>query len=228
MTLPIGSIVNALAVVCGSLIGLGLGALVPTKIRLAVFKVIGLFTLVLGLKMALATQQFLLLLICLVLGVLLGELLNIDDALEKFGSYIKVKLKSKNPLFSEGLLTAFILYCVGSMTFVGAIEEGIKHDPTLLFTKSLLDGITSIFLASTFGVGVLVSAIPLLIFQSLLTWGAIYFEPYLTPEIITELSALGGILIMAIALNILELQKIKVSNLLPALFLVIPLYYLCS
>jgi|TARA_B110001469_G_C9523293_1_gene260391 uncharacterized membrane protein YqgA involved in biofilm formation len=228
MTLPIGSIVNALAVVCGSLIGLGLGTLVPTKIRLAVFKVIGLFTLVLGLKMALATQQFLLLLICLVLGVLVGELLNIDDALEKFGTYIKVKLKSKNPLFSEGLLTAFILYCVGSMTFVGAIEEGIKHDPTLLFTKSLLDGITSIFLASTFGVGVLVSAIPLLIFQSLLTWGAIYFEPYLTPEIITELSALGGILIMAIALNILELQKIKVSNLLPALFLVIPLYYLCN
>lgn len=228
MTLPIGSIVNALAVVCGSLIGLGLGTLVPTKIRLAVFKVIGLFTLVLGLKMALATQQFLLLLICLVLGVLLGELLNIDDALEKFGTYIKVKLKSKNPLFSEGLLTAFILYCVGSMTFVGAIEEGIKHDPTLLFTKSLLDGITSIFLASTFGVGVLVSAIPLLIFQSLLTWGAIYFEPYLSPEIITELSALGGILIMAIALNILEIQKIKVSNLLPALFLVIPLYYLCN
>ena len=228
MTLPIGSIVNALAVVCGSLIGLGLGALVPTKIRLAVFKVIGLFTLVLGLKMALATQQFLLLLICLVLGVLLGELLNIDDALEKFGTYIKVKLKSKNPLFSEGLLTAFILYCVGSMTFVGAIEEGIKHDPTLLFTKSLLDGITSIFLASTFGVGVLVSAIPLLIFQSLLTWGAIYFEPYLSPELITELSALGGILIMAIALNILEIQKIKVSNLLPALLLVIPLYYLCS
>ena len=228
MTLPIGSIVNALAVVCGSLIGLGLGTLVPTKIRLAVFKVIGLFTLVLGLKMALATQQFLLLLICLVLGVLLGELLNIDDALEKFGTYIKVKLKSKNPLFSEGLLTAFILYCVGSMTFVGAIEEGIKHDPTLLFTKSLLDGITSIFLASTFGVGVLVSAIPLLIFQSLLTWGAIYFEPYLTPEIITELSALGGILIMAIALNILDIQKIKVSNLLPALFLVIPLYYSCN
>tara|TARA_B110000879_G_scaffold37525_1_gene52309 strand:+ start:511 stop:1197 length:687 start_codon:yes stop_codon:yes gene_type:complete len=228
MTLPIGSIVNALAVICGSLIGLGLGALVPTKIRLAVFKVIGLFTLVLGLKMALATQQFLLLLICLVLGVLLGELLNIDDALEKFGTYIKVKLKSKNPLFSEGFLTAFILYCVGSMTFVGAIEEGIKHDPTLLFTKSLLDGITSIFLASTFGVGVLVSAIPLLIFQSLLTWSAIYFEPYLSPELITELSALGGILIMAIALNILEIQKIKVSNLLPALLLVIPLYYLCS
>ena len=228
MTLPIGSIVNALAVVCGSLIGLGLGTLVPTKIRLAVFKVIGLFTLVLGLKMALATQQFLLLLICLVLGVLIGELLNIDDALEKFGTCIKVKLKSKNPLFSEGLLTAFILYCLGSMTFVGAIEEGIHKDTTLLFTKSLLDGITSIFLASTFGVGVLVSAIPLLIFQSLLTWGAIYFEPYLTPEIITELSALGGILIMAIALNILELQKIKVSNLLPALFLVIPLYYLCN
>ena len=97
-----------------------------------------------------------------------------------------------------------------------------------MFTKSLLDGITSILLATTFGVGVLVSAIPLLLFQSVLTWGAIYFEPYLAPEIITELSAVGGVLIIAIALNILDLKKIKVSNLLPALFLVIPLYLIAQ
>ena len=112
------------------------------------------------------------------------------------------------------------------MTFVGAIEEGINGDRTLLYTKSLMDGITSILLASSLGSGVLISSIPLLIFQSVLTWGAFYFEAYLPEEIITELSAVGGILIIAISLNILNIQKIKVSNLLPSLFLVIPIYHL--
>jgi len=228
MIIPIGSIVNALAVIAGSLIGLAFGEFVSEKIKTIIFQVIGLFTLVLGLKMALATQQFLLILICLVLGAILGELLNIEGLLEGIGKRIKTKLKSKNPLFSEGLITAFLIYCIGSMTFVGAIEEGINKDTTLLFTKSLLDGITSILLASTFGVGVLVSAVPLLLFQSILTWGAIYFEPYLGAEIITELSAVGGILIIGLALNILDIKKIKVSNLLPALFLVIPLFLIAQ
>jgi|TARA_B110000090_G_scaffold9837_1_gene10074 uncharacterized membrane protein YqgA involved in biofilm formation len=228
MIIPIGSIVNALAVIIGSLIGLKFGSLVSPKIKTAIFQVIGLFTLVLGLKMALATQEFLLLLICLVLGAIIGEALSIDKSLTSLGDFLKDKLKSKNPNFTEGLLTAFLLYCVGSMTFVGAIEEGINQDTTLLFTKSLLDGITSILLASTFGIGVLISAIPLLIFQTILTWGALFFEPYLSTEIINEISAVGGVLIIALSLNILELKKIKVSNLLPALFLVIPLYYLCN
>ena len=228
MIIPIGSIVNALAVIIGSLIGLKFGSLVSPKIKTAIFQVIGLFTLVLGLKMALATQEFLLLLICLVLGAIIGEALSIDKSLTSLGDFLKDKLKSKNPNFTEGLLTAFLLYCVGSMTFVGAIEEGINQDTTLLFTKSLLDGITSILLASTFGIGVLVSAIPLLVFQTILTWGALFFEPYLSTEIINEISAVGGVLIIALSLNILELKNIKVSNLLPALFLVIPLYYLCN
>ena len=112
------------------------------------------------------------------------------------------------------------------MTFVGAIEEGINNDKTLLYTKSLMDGVTSILLSSSLGIGVLVSALPLLLFQSILTWGAFYFEGYLQPDMITELSAVGGVLIMAISLNILKILKIKVSNLLPALLLVIPIYYL--
>jgi hypothetical protein len=226
MIIPIGSIVNALAVIIGSLIGLKFGSLVSPKIKTTIFQVIGLFTLVLGLKMALATQEFLLLLICLVLGAIIGEALSIDKSLTSLGDFLKDKLKSKNPNFTEGLLTAFLLYCVGSMTFVGAIEEGINQDTTLLFTKSLLDGITSILLASTFGIGVLISAIPLLIFQTILTWGALFFEPYLSTEIINEISAVGGVLIIALSLNILELKKIKVSNLLPALFLIIPIYLL--
>lgn len=226
MIIPIGSIVNALAVILGSLIGMGFGSLLPEKIRINVFRAIGLFTLVLGTKMALETQQFLVVLISLVIGVIIGELLNIENALERMSNKLKAKFRSKNELFSEGLISAFLLYCIGSMTFVGAIEEGINADRTLLYTKSLMDGITSILLASSLGAGVLISAIPLLIFQSVLTIGAFYFEPYLSPEIITELSAVGGILIIAISMNLLHIQKMKVSNFLPALFIVLPVYYL--
>ena len=125
--------------------------------------------------MALETNQVLLLLTSLVLGVLIGELLCIERILDKISRLIKEKAKSKDKLFSEGLITAFLLYCVGSMTFVGAIEEGINNDKTLLYTKSLMDGVTSILLSSSLGIGVLVSALPLLLFQSILTWGAFYF-----------------------------------------------------
>ena len=226
MILPIGSMVNALAVVVGSLIGLGFGSFLPERIKKIIFQVIGLFTLVLGAKMSLETNQFLVLLISLVFGAIIWEALNIEKGLERISNFLKGKFKSKNELFSEGLITAFLLYCIGSMTFVGAIEEGINGDRTLLYTKSLMDGITSILLASSLGAGVLISAIPLLIFQSLLTWGAFYFEAYLPVEMITELSAVGGVLIIAISLNILQIQKIKVSNLLPALFVIIPIYHL--
>jgi len=226
MIIPIGSIVNALAVIVGSLVGLGFGAFLPERIKTIIFQVIGLFTLILGAKMALETHHFLVLLISLVVGAIIGETLHIEKGLERISDSLKKKFKSKNELFSEGLITAFLLYCIGSMTFVGAIEEGINGDRTLLYTKSLMDGITSILLASSLGSGVLISSIPLLIFQSVLTWGAFYFEAYLPAEIITELSAVGGILIIAISLNILNIQKIKVSNLLPSLFLVIPIYHL--
>jgi hypothetical protein len=226
MIIPIGSIVNALAVVVGSLIGLGFGVLLPERIKTIIFQVIGLFTLILGAKMALETNQFLVLLISLVVGAIIGETIHIEKGLDRISDSLKRKFKSKNELFSEGLITAFLLYCIGSMTFVGAIEEGINGDRTLLYTKSLMDGITSILLASSLGSGVLISSIPLLIFQSVLTWGAFYFEAYLPAEIITELSAVGGVLIVAISLNILNIQKIKVSNLLPSLFVVIPIYHL--
>jgi len=225
MILPIGSIVNALAVVLGSLIGLGFGTFLPEAIRKIIFQMIGLFTLILGVKMAMESNNLLVLLLSLIIGAIIGEIIHIEKRLERLSNLIKAKFKSKNELFSEGLITAFLLYCIGSLTFVGAIEEGIHQDRTLLYTKSMMDGITSILLASTLGSGVLVSAIPLLIFQSLLTWGAYSFEPYLQEAMITEISAVGGVLILTLGLNILDIQKIKVSNLLPAILIVIPLYH---
>lgn len=226
MILPLGSIVNAISVIIGSIIGIYFGSFLSEKIRKAIFHIIGLFTLVLGMHMSLKTNQFLILLVSLIIGTIIGESFSIEKGIESLSNKLKIKLQSENKLFSEGLITAFLLYCVGSMTFVGSIEEGIHQDRTLMYTKSLMDGITSILLASSFGSGVLFSAMPLLIFQSTLTLGAIYFEAYLHPELITEISAVGGVIIIGIGLNILEITKIKVSNMLPALLLIIPIYHL--
>lgn len=226
MILPLGSILNALSVIIGSIIGIYFGSFLSQNIRKAVFRIIGLFTLVLGIQMSLKTNQFLILLISLITGTIIGESLSIEKGIESLSNKLKIKLQSENKLFSEGLITAFLLYCIGSMTFIGSIEEGIHQNRTLMYTKSLMDGISSILLASSFGTGVLFSAIPLLIFQSALTLGAFYFESYLYPELITEISAVGGIIIIGIGLNILEITKIKVSNMLPALLLIIPIYHL--
>tara|TARA_B100000497_G_C7636062_1_gene382327 strand:+ start:603 stop:1304 length:702 start_codon:yes stop_codon:yes gene_type:complete len=226
MILPLGSVVNASSVIIGSIIGIYFGSFLSEKIRKAIFQMIGLFTIVLGMQMSLKTNQFLILLVTLILGTVIGESVSIEKAIESMSNKLKIKLQSENKLFSEGLITAFLLYCIGSMTFIGSIEEGIHQDRTLIYTKSLMDGITSILLASSFGTGVLFSAIPLLIFQSVLTLGAYYFESYLYPELITEISAVGGIIIIGIGLNILEITKIKVSNMLPALLLIIPIYHL--
>lgn len=226
MILPLGSIVNTLSVITGSIIGIYFGSFLSEKIRKAVFQIIGLFTLALGVQMSLKTNQFLILLGSLIIGTIIGESLFIEKGVESLSNKLKIKLRSENKLFSEGLISAFLLYCIGSMTFVGSIEEGINQDRTLMYTKSLMDGVTSILLASSFGTGVLFSAIPLLILQSALTLGANYFESYLHSELITEISAVGGIIIIGIGLNILEITKIKVSNMLPALLLIIPIYHL--
>lgn len=226
MILPLGSIVNAISVIIGSIIGIYFGSFLPEKIRKAVFQIIGLFTLILGIQMSLKTNQFLILLVSLIIGTIIGESFSIEKGIESLSNKLKIKLQSENKLFSEGLITAFLLYCIGSMTFVGSIEEGIHQNRTLMYIKSLMDGITSILLASSFGNGVLFSAIPLLIFQSALTHGAFYFESYLHTELITEISAVGGIIIIGIGLNILEITKIKVSNMLPSLLLIIPIYHL--
>ena len=145
MILPLGSIVNALSVIVGSIIGIYFGSFLSEKIRKTVFQIIGLFTLALGIQMSLKTNQFLILLISLIIGTMIGESLSIEKGIESLSN--KIKLQSENKLFSEGLITAFLLYCVGSMTFVGSIEEGIHQDRNLMFTKSLMDGITSILLA---------------------------------------------------------------------------------
>lgn len=213
--------VNVVAVLVGSSIGLWLNKSLPARFVKIFFQVMGIFTLFLGITMALKSTHVLHLVMALITGSLLGEWLNLQKGMERFSAWIKGRIKLKNDKFTDGLLTAFLLYCVGSMTIIGAIEEGLGKPPRLLLVKSLMDGVSSIALASGLGIGVSFSIIPLFIFQGGLTLLAMYFGDFFPEIMVTELTAVGGILLMGLGIDILEIKKIKVMNMLPALVMII-------
>jgi len=217
----IGTIINVIAVVLGSIIGLVFRSKVPQRLINISFVGIGIFTMILGIQMAIASQEQLFLVFSVVIGSIIGELLDIDKGLINISEWIKKKLNSDNDRFTDGLITAFLLFCMGSMTILGAIEAGINGNIDLLKTKSLMDGFGALALSSTLGIGVLFSAIPLLLYQGALTLLASSLQDYLTQPMIRELSAVGGILLIALAFNILEIKKIKVSNMLPSLLVIL-------
>lgn len=217
----IGTFVNILAVLVGSSIGLLLNKSLPKRYIKIFFQVMGIFTIFLGISMALKSTHILHMVMALITGALIGEALNLQKGMEHFGDWLKRKIKLKNDKFTDGLLTAFLLYCVGSMTIIGAIEEGLGNPPRLLFIKSLMDGVSSVALASGLGIGVSFSVIPLFIFQGGLTLLAMFFGDFFPDVMITELTAVGGILLIGLGIDILEIKKIKVMNMLPALIMII-------
>lgn len=220
-----GTIINVGAVIVGSLVGLLINRRLPPRFISTVFQAIGLFTLFLGISMALKTDNILLLIFSLVLGGLTGEVLRIDKGIERLSESLRKKLKTRNDRFSEGLITSFLLFCMGSMTILGAIEEGLGDEPNLLLAKSLMDGFSSIALASAMGIGVLFSVVPLLIYQGGITLFAAYFQEQATLLYINELTAAGGILLLGLGLSILDIKKINIVNLLPALLYILVLVY---
>jgi len=220
--MPIGSLVNAATVIVGSILGMLVRQRLPERIRGIIFQAVGLATLVLGTQMALQVEgDFLILIFSLIFGGILGEALRLDSRLDALGDALKARIKVKNERFTEGLVTAFLIFCVGSMTFVGALNEGLTGDRTLILSKAILDGFTSIVLASVYGVGVLFSALPLFIVQAGLTLLAAQFQTLFPDVLIRQLTAVGGVLILGIGLNLLEIKRIKTVNLLPALAVVI-------
>jgi hypothetical protein len=213
----IGTLINAGTVIVGSCLGLWLHTRLPRRITVIAFQVIGLFTLFVGFSMALKTANFLIMIFSGVIGAIIGELCKIDLGIDRFGEGIKVHLKSQNDKFSEGFVTAFLLFCMGSMTILGAFEEGLGDKPNLLLAKSLLDGFSSMALAAGLGVGVLLAVIPLLIYQGGLTLLAGLLGNVLTAPVVNEMTAVGGLLLIGLGLTILEIKTIKVINMLPAL-----------
>ncbi len=222
----LGTIVNILAVIAGGTIGLLIRSKLPDRFIRIVFQVMGLFTIFLGIWMALKSENFLLLVGSLILGAVIGEWIDIDKYMNRLSDWLKGRTRIKEGKFSEGLVTAFLLYCMGSMTILGAIEEGVNNDPNLLLIKSLMDGVSSIALASALGIGVIFSVIPMLFYQGGLTLFAGSVSAYLTDPIVNELSATGGILLIGLGINILEIKQIKVINMIPALVIVVLLNFL--
>ncbi|MCB0578581.1 MAG: DUF554 domain-containing protein [Phaeodactylibacter sp.] len=223
--LPIGTFINMATVSLGSLLGLWLQQLFPANVQAIIFQAIGLGTLVIGIQMALKVPDgyLLLFIFSLILGGILGELVRFDVLLNGFGDWIKQAFHVEDNRFTEGLVTAFLLFCIGSMTIVGAIEEGLQGKRELLLIKSTLDGITSVAFAATYGIGVLFSIIPMLLLQGGTTVLARQLHRFFTPVIIAQLSAVGGVLIIAIGIRLLELGTVNIENLLPALAVVVGL-----
>ncbi|RKX84107.1 MAG: DUF554 domain-containing protein [Spirochaetes bacterium] len=219
----IATLVNTLTVIIGGLLGLLLKGRIAEKYRDSVTVGVGLITLVLGMSMALSGGTILLILPALVLGGLAGTALRIEDGILKSGDVLR-KLMSpgeEDGLFARGFLDATILFCVGPMTIVGSIEAGLQGNYDIIFTKSAMDGFMAIVLAASSGAGVIFSALSVLLIQGGLTLGSGALAPLVTDSILAEIGALGGYLILMIALNLLNLKKVKTANFLPSLLLVI-------
>jgi len=224
--MPLGTIVNAVAVIAGSLVGMLLRRGVPERLRGIIFEGIGLVTLVIGMLNALeidSPSHLMTVIFSVLIGGLLGEWARLEERLEHLGDWLKAKAKSRDARFTEGLVTAFLIFCIGPMTLMGALDEGLSGDASLLYAKSILDLFMSMALASTFGLGVLFSFIPLLIFQAGITLLGLGVGNVVSEVMISQLTAVGGVLILGLGISILGLKKLRVANLLPALVVIVVL-----
>ena len=213
-----GTILNVATVVLGSSLGLILGKHLTEQIRDTVLKGLGLLTLVIGIQMALKTGNILILMGSILVGGICGEVLDLHGRLDRLGKSLQLRFSAGDARFSEGFITASLVFCVGPMTILGSIQDGLSGDYQLLAVKSVLDGFASLALAAAFGPGVLLSAVTVLLFQGGITLGAGTLEGVLTPDMIDEMTASGGLVILGIGFVILDISKPRVANFLPALF----------
>ncbi|MDR1085173.1 MAG: DUF554 domain-containing protein [Deltaproteobacteria bacterium] len=218
MIFPWGAVINAAVIAAGASVGLFIGDRLPERIRSLVFQLFGLCLLVIGLKMALDSQNFIPVILAAVLGAVAGELLKLGEILENLADRLKSKVKSKNPLFTDGLINASVMVCVGAMAIVGSFEEGLGRGRTTVFTKTLIDFFSTLILASRAGSGVIFSSVAVLIYQGGLIVLATVLAPLLSPAMENCLQSTGGLLVMAIGVNMLGFKPaINISSTLPAL-----------
>lgn len=221
----LGTIVNVAAVVGGTIVGLIVGIRFPERLRTTVLQGVGLSVVALGISEAISTRNIVFPLAAIVLGGIAGELLGIEDRLERMGERIRRRFERDRPddahpsTFVEGFVTASLLYCVGPLAILGSISDGLGKGSQLLVVKAALDGFVSIILASTLGVGVAFSVLPLLLLQGSITLGAGAADHVLTARMITEMSATGGLMVVGIGIRLLELKPVRVGSFLPALLI---------
>lgn len=211
----LGTLLNSFAIVVASIVGVLVGNRIKEDVRDNLIRVLGLCVFVLGIEMAIKMQNFLIVTFSIVLGYFIGESIRNAIGFEKFEHRIENKFKGSR--FAESFITASLLFCVGSMAILGPLEEGLTGNRSILLAKSLLDGIASMILASTLGIGVAFSALSVLAYQGFFTVFASFISGHLTADMIREINATGGIMICAIGLNLAKITKFKVGNTLPAL-----------
>lgn len=214
----LGTLINMITV----LVGTGLGLILRNKLgeayKAIILQGIGLLTILIGIQMALKTENIILVLASVLIGGITGQFLLLDDRIEQFADAIKRNFsKNSDAYFSEGFITASIIFCVGPMTVLGSINDGLRGDIDLLVIKSVLDGFTSLALTTSFGIGVIFSVFTILIIQGSLTISAVFIERFLNEAMINEMTAVGGVLIIGIGFIILDIKKVKVATFLPAI-----------
>lgn len=215
-----GSIVNALAIVVGGALGLLLKSGIPERFNKTLMQALGLSVFLIGIQGAIAMkgEDTLLVIFSLIIGGCIGEWINIEQRLEDFGNSVQQRFSKLGGSFSKGFVTTSLIYCVGSMAIMGGLQGGLEGKHDILFAKALLDGVLSVVFASTLGLGVLASSIPVLLYQGSIALCASFLKPFLIASVVAQMSVTGGLLIAAIGINILDIIRIRVGNLLPAVF----------
>lgn len=225
----LGTVVNSLSIIVGSLIGISIKGGLSEKVSKTIMNGLALSVLfigilnLIGISDKLESSSILVIIISNVVGAGIGEKIDIDKKIEKLGNNIEMKLKKSKGQIAEGFITSSLLFCIGAMAIIGSLESGLLGTHKTLFAKSVLDGVSAIIFASSLGIGVMFSAVSVFLYQGLITIGASLLKGVLIDSVIVNMTAIGSILIIALALNILEATKIKVANLLPAIFL--PIFY---
>ena len=218
----LGTIVNSLAIAVGCLVGLFIKKGIPERVSKTIMSGLGLCVLYIGIEGSLKGENTLITVVCIAVGGLIGEIIDIDKKINKLGDFLQEKFSKGNDQetsIAKGFVTTSLIYCVGAMAIVGALESGLTGNHQTLFTKALLDGISAIIFTTTLGIGVIFSSVAVFIYQGLITIGAAFLSTLLSEAVVTALTAVGSLLIIGIGLNLLEITKIKVANLLPAVFL---------
>ncbi|MFZ7102969.1 MAG: DUF554 domain-containing protein [Peptococcaceae bacterium] len=217
----LGTIVNVTAIIIGSLLGLALKKGIPENYKETILQGIGSATILIGLKMGFKANNELIIILSLVMGGIIGEVLRIEFYLDELGHALQRKVGSQEGEFVKAFVSASLIMCVGAMALLGAMESGITGTHKILFAKSALDFIMATVLSSSMGIGVIFAAIPVFVYQGVVTILAAFVKNILTDQVIAYMAATGGMLIVGIGLNILGIKKINIANLLPAIFIAI-------
>lgn len=228
----LGTIVNVGAIIAGSLLGLAIGHKLPERIHNLLIKALGLITIGIGIKMFFETKYILVVISSIIVGSIIGELLNIEKHLESFGRKIKSIIKSDRETFLDGFVTASLIYCVGPIAILGSLSDGMSGQHDILFTKSILDGVASIGFATSLGIGVLFSFFPVLLYQGAITILALLLGQFFSSAMITELTGTGGLLIVGIGINLVRMlrqdKRLPVGNMLPAIIIAPLIVWACQ